>query len=62
VLKHVRPQVLVRRAVERAEEGGDGECEPEREERGAIPAGEVGAAPAAQADGALREEKRGEPG
>jgi hypothetical protein len=62
VLEHVHPQVGVRKPVDRADERDDGDREPEREERGAVPAGEVGAAAAAQADDALPEEKRSEPG
>jgi hypothetical protein len=61
VLQHVHRQVvLLRNAVERADEGGQREREPQPVEQRAVESGEIGTPAAAQTDGALREEERAE--
>jgi hypothetical protein len=58
VLEHVHREVRVRPPVHRPDEREDGRPEPEREQRGAIPPGEIRATATAQADRSLREEQR----
>ncbi len=63
VLAHVGgEEVVVRDPVERSHEREDGDGEAGREQRDAVPAGEVGAAPASQPDDGLGEEERCERG
>ncbi len=63
VLGHVRrEELLVGEPVKRPDEREQRHADPEREQRDAIPAGEIGAPAAAKPHNALREEKRRDSG